>query len=146
MYENDDEPPETFLLDTNVVSETITKHPDPNVMEWLDVWGISQTFISVMTIGEIRKGINLMERSKKRIALESWLNRDLYAAYKGRILPVDDKVADYWGRIMAEYKNHSNPIDMFFAAAALVHNMTLVTRNEKHFRIRDLRVMNPWTM
>lgn len=140
-----DEPLETFLLDTNVISETVSKRPNPRVMEWLDVWEISQSYISAMTIGEIRKGINRMEHSQKRAALESWLSRDLYEAYKGRIVPIDDKVADCWGNIMAEYKNH-NPIDMMFAASALAHNMTLVTRNEKDFNIHGLRIMNPWTM
>lgn len=140
-----DDPPENFLLDTNVISETVTKCPNPQVMEWLDAWDVSQSYISAMTIGEIRKGISLMDPSKKRSELDAWLNKDLPEVYKGRILPVDAGVAAYWGEIMAEHRNH-NPIDMIFAATALLYNMTLVTRNIKHFNLRGLRVMNPWTM
>ena len=144
-YFSDDTPHECFLLDTNVISEVVSRNPHPSVMKWLDTWDISQSYLSVMTIGEIRNGINRMEQSKRRARLESWLEDDVRDAYKGRILSIDASVADCWGKIMAEYKHTSWPIDMLFAATALTHNMTLVTRNEKHFTISNLRVMNPWT-
>jgi toxin FitB len=139
----EDEPPETFLLDTNVISEVTVDRPDPNVMEWLEVWDTSQTYISVMTMGEIRKGIHSLKPSKKRASLERWLTRDLWEAYKNRVLPVDGKVAHFWGETMADYPNN-DAIDMIMAATALAHNMTLVTRNEKDFNVRGLRIMNPW--
>lgn len=138
-----DESLEGFLLDTNVISEAIKKHPNRHVMGWLDVWDISQTFISVMTIGEIRKGIELIISAQKRPLLESWLDKDIRKGYADRILPVDFRVAEYWGKITAKHKNH-NSVDMIFAATALTHNLTLVTRNTKHFAIPGLRVMNPW--
>jgi len=146
MQWHDEEQPEYFLLDTNVVSEMMgIKPPNPLVIKWMDIYSISKAYISVITIGEIRKGASLLPHSKKRMVLESWLHHNLPQDYKGRILSVDDKIADCWGELMAEYKHIHNPVDMMFAATAIVHDMTFVTRNEKHFKIRGLRMMNPWT-
>ena len=93
-----DDAPENFLLDTNVISETVVKRPNAQVMEWLlDVPGIAQTYISVMSIGEIRKGIDGMEPSKRRTLLEYWVSNDLRESYKGRILPIETAITNQWG-------------------------------------------------
>lgn len=139
----DDEAPEGFLLDTNVISEIRKEIPDKHVMEWMDVWDVNQTYMSVVTICEIRKGIHKMPEGKRRNSLNSWLNIDVADMFSGRILPVDTQTAECWGKLIAEH-GHYDVMDMLVAATALVHNLTIATRNVKHFKIRGLRVMNPW--
>jgi hypothetical protein len=134
---------EFFLLDTNVVSETTKPRPNEVVVSWLDVWDLSQTYISVITIGEIRKGIETCASARKRIEIEHWLDHELLNEYRSRLLPVDIRVANCWGNIISSRKQ-LDPMDALIAATALVHDMTLVTRNTKHFRIGNLRLLNPW--
>mgnify|MGYP002139539622 CR=1 FL=1 len=142
MSDLSDDPSECFLLDTNVISEVRKPRPDKTVMGWLDVWETSQIYISVVSLCEIRKGLHKMPPGKKRDELHHWLERELTETFKGRILEIDRRVADYWGILLAEY--NYDALDMLFAATALVHNLTMVTRNVKDFQIRGLRLMNPW--
>lgn len=133
----------TYLLDTNVVCEPIKAKPNLNVKEWFDSVQDTHLFLSVLTLGEVRKGVVKMEDSKRKYHLLSWLERDLGMFFGERLLPIDNEVADRWGYIAAKYGNLPT-IDGLLAATALVHDLVVVTRNVKDFQITGLRIINPW--
>jgi toxin FitB len=133
-----------FLLDTNVVSELVRPRPDPKVTAWVAATDEELLFVSVLTFGEIRKGIARLNEPARRVALEAWLDRDLTIRFDGRILPVDLSVADRWGQLSAASPNPVPVIDGLLAATALHHNLTLVTRNTKDVVGTRVAVFNPW--
>lgn len=136
-----------YLLDTNVLSETLKLKADPKVLNWLESSEEQLFHISVLTLGEIRKGIDSIRLSTRRTALESWLSRDLVVRFDGRILAVDQTIADRWGRLAAKASLSGRTIsavDGLLAATALHHNLTLVTRNTKDVAITDVSFFNPW--
>jgi predicted nucleic acid-binding protein len=136
-----------FLLDTNVVSEWVKPVPDPNVVKWLGEVDEDQVFLSVVSLAEIRRGVELMDSGRRRTLLTDWLTGELPARFEGRILEVDRRVAEAWGVLMAHgHKAGLNlgSLDAFFAATANVHRLTLVTRNVQHFNKLGLSLLNPW--
>lgn len=133
----------TYLLDTNVVSELRKRNPDPAVLAWYDKVTSAEIFLSVLTIGEIRLGIERLRRKDSARAglLEHWL-RGLRAAYGDRIIGVDAEVAEEWGRL-----NVPDPvpvIDGLLAASAKVRGWTLVTRNTADMVRSGVSVLNPF--
>lgn len=138
-----------YLLDTNVVSELIRVRPESKVVSWFQATSEELLYLSVLTIGEIRKGIDSLPRSNKRALLESWLANDLVLRFAGRILEVNLDIAERWGLISAQAKIAGTPlavIDGLMAATALHHNLTLVTRNTKDVRMAGINVLNPWQL
>lgn len=138
-----------YLLDTNVVSELIRVRPESKVVSWFQATNEELLHLSVLTIGEIRKGINSLPPSNKRALLESWLANDLVLRFAGRILEVNLDIAERWGLISARAKTAGTPlavIDGLMAATALHHNLTLVTRNTKDVRMAGINVLNPWQL
>ncbi len=136
-----------YLLDTNVLSETIKPKSNENVLAWLEATDEQLFHVSVLTLGEIRKGIDSLPRSARRNALESWLNHDLVVRLAGRILMVDQDTADRWGRLAgkAALERRMIPaIDGLLAATAMQHNLTLVTSNTKDVVRTGVPVFNPW--
>lgn len=136
-----------FLLDTNVISELIRPKPEPRVTAWIHATDENLLFLSVLTLGEIRKGIAGLRESSRRIALESWLDSDLALRFAARILSIDEGVADRWGRLAAQAASAARllpVIDGLLAATALHHNLTLVTRNTKDVEITGVPLFNPW--
>ena len=136
-----------FLLDTNFISELVTPRPGPRVLEWLEAADERLLYLSVLTLGEIRKGVAFLAQSKRRTRLETWLDVDLQARFSGRILPIDVVVADRWGLLAAEAKRKGRPlavIDGLLAATALEYNLTVVTRNAGDFANTPVAVLNPW--
>jgi predicted nucleic acid-binding protein len=136
-----------FLLDTNCVSELTRPRPDRRVMEWTDATNEASLYLSVLTLGEIRKGLAALPQGTRRTRLETWLEVDLKARFHGRILPVDAAVADRWGLLTAEAKRKGKPlpvIDGLLAATALHHNLTVVSRNVGDFARAHVAVLNPW--
>ena len=136
-----------FLLDTNVISEIVRPRPHAGVAQWLDATDESLLHISVLTLGEIRKGITLLPDGRRRAALEAWLDQDLPLRFSGRVLPVDASVADRWGQLSGSSAAKRSPlpvIDGLLAATALHHNLTLVTRDSGHSAITGVDVFNPW--
>ena len=136
-----------FLLDTNVISELVRSRPDSQVQSWIRHTEEELLYLSVLTLGEIRKGIDSLRDDSRRLRLESWLAGDLALRFAGRILPVDAPVADRWGRLTAAV-GRSTPlsvIDGLLAATALHHNLTLVTRNTRDVAATKVPVINPWT-
>ncbi|HWB31102.1 MAG TPA: type II toxin-antitoxin system VapC family toxin [Vicinamibacterales bacterium] len=132
------------LLDTNILSEIRKPRPNAAVLAWFDAQEADDLYVSVLTLGEIREGVDrLAARDEARArTLRRWL-ADLSVLYADRILPVDLAVAEDWGRLRASAARTLPVIDAFLAATARVHGLTLVTRNEKDFRGIDVPVFNP---
>jgi toxin FitB len=136
-----------FLLDTNVVSELIKPKPAPRVVAWFESVNESLLCLSVLTLGEIRKGIVALGDVGRRVALEAWLDHDLALRFDGRILPIDLGVADRWGRICGTAAAKKSPIpviDGLLAATALHYDLTLVTRDTRHAGVIGVAVFDPW--
>lgn len=136
-----------FLLDTNCISEVVATAPDPNVLKWMGTVDESLLYLSVLTLGEIRKGLAALGQGRRRTRLETWLEVELQARFSERILAIDAAVADRWGLLEAEAKRKGKPlstIDGLLAATALHHNLTVVTRNVSDFAGLSLPVLNPW--
>lgn len=134
----------SYLIDTHVISELRRKQPDANVVAWFERCAAQSLFLSVLTLGEIRKGIERLEDAKRRQILLEWLHVELPTFFLGRILSVDAPVADRWGRLQSDAGRPLPAIDGLLAATALQHDMTLVTRNVKDFNGLGLNLVNPW--
>lgn len=138
----------SYLLDTNVVSECVKPRPAPRVVEWLAAVDEDRVFLSVVTLGELRHGIERLAAGRRRTRLDEWLRQDLTERFDGRVLSIDATVADAWGAIVARRDRAGRPIgvmDAFMAATAEVHNLTLVTRNAVDFRWTVAPVFDPWS-
>jgi toxin FitB len=133
----------SFLLDTNAISE-IRRGRDPNVQEWAAAVSDGDLHLSVLTLGEIRKGIERLRARDKPQAdvFAAWL-AELQTRFAPRILPVDIPSAQEWGRLNAATPR--NAVVSLIAATALVHDLTVVTRNTADFDGCEVRLLNPWT-
>lgn len=132
-----------YLLDTNVISEVIKREPNKRALVWLNDVSIQDSYISVITIGEIRKGIEKLNDNLRKQKIQNWLEQELLDKFFGRIINIDYSIANKWGYITS-IKNIP-AIDALIAASALVHNYKLVTRNTKYFKeILGLEIINPW--
>ncbi len=136
-----------YILDTNVVSELVTHEPDQNVVSWIDSIDSESVFLSVITIGEIKKGIEKLPDSKRKKTLESWLEEDLLVRFRGRILPLGIPVLLSWGKLVASLEREGKPIpaiDSLLAATVAQTGFTLVTRNTGDFEPTGISVLDPW--
>jgi predicted nucleic acid-binding protein len=136
-----------FLLDTNCISELVRSKPEPLVLEWMQAANEGLLYLSVLTLGEIRKGVAGAPQSRRRTQLETWLELDLQARFSGRILPIDAPIADRWGLLAADAKRKGralSAIDGLLAATALHHNLTIVSRNVADFAGTQVAILNPW--
>lgn len=134
----------SYLIDTNVISELARAKPDRRVVEWFESMPGSALFLSVLTLGELRKGVERLPDAPRRERLRLWLEVDLSAWFGDQLLPVDAAVADRWGRLLAEAARPLPAVDSLLAATALHHDLRLVTRNERDFVYPGLDVINPW--
>ena len=141
--------PSGYLLDTNVISELMKARPARSVADWIVSTPEELMHLSVITIGEIRKGIDLLDEDEpKRAALQSWLDHDLRVRFAGRLLSFDEWVAERWGQIEALAKRQRvtlPTIDAQLAATALHHGLTFVTRNTADVRLTGVPLFNPWS-
>lgn len=133
-----------YLIDTNVISELRRREPEPRVVRWFEQRPARQLFLSVLTLGEIRRGVERLAEGERQQALRTWLEQELPAFFSNRLLPIDDAVARRWGRLMAEMGRSLPAIDSLLAATALEHNLVLVTRNLKDVADLPVAVANPW--
>jgi len=136
-----------LLLATNILSEVTKPRPEGRVLEWLDGLDEDRTFISVVSIAEIRRGVALMDDGRKRDALVEWLARDLPQRFERRVIPVDERVALAWGDLMGDAKRSGrgmSSMDGLIAATAITHDLALATRNTKDFEGFGIELIDPW--
>lgn len=135
-----------YLLDTCVISELARPTPNEAVINWISHIPDERLFLSVITIGEIRKGITKLPESKKKNQLTNWLNT-LLEDYQARIYPINLMVAENWGIIQGKAENSGTPVasvDSLIAAVAQTYNLIVVTRNENDFASTNVTILNPW--
>jgi toxin FitB len=136
-----------YLLDTNVVSELVRPHPDENVIAWVRAGDETCFYLSVLSFGEIRRGIERLPQGPRRERLRLWLEVDLTGRFKGRILDIDRRVAEIWGMITARGAAASvrlPTIDTLIAATAERHGMVVATRNLRDFAFAAVAAVSPW--
>ena len=136
-----------FLLDTNCISELVRPQPEPNVLNWMEAIDEATLYLSVLTLGEIRKGVAGLAPGRRRAQLETWLDTDLLTRFARRILPIDMAVANRWGLLTAEARRKGrsiSSIDALLAATCLHHELTLVSRNVSDFAGTSVGLLNLW--
>jgi predicted nucleic acid-binding protein len=136
-----------YLLDTNVVSEPFKPSPDANVARWLGGQSALDLCISVLILGELTLGVELMPAGARREELQRWITHDVPHRYVGRLLPVDEAIAREWGRMSAQGRLGGRELpatDGLLLATAQVHGLILVTRNEHDCANRGVPILNPW--
>ncbi len=135
----------SYLIDTNVLSELRRKAPDVQVLRWFQRRPAGTLYLSVLTLGEIRKGVEAVADTARRLVLMDWLEIELPAFFAGRVLPVDDAVAARWGHLTAHAGRPLPAIDSLLVATAAQHGLSLVTRNVRDTEGLGTPVINPWT-
>ena len=133
-----------YLIDTNVISELKKRQPEPSVVEWFSDVPQASLYISVLTIGEVRYGLSKLKNHHVQEQFTGWLEKELLPAFEKRILPIDQMVAENWGRIRSSAHRTMPSINALIAATALQHHLTIVTRNAKDFEFPGVKVVNPW--
>lgn len=136
-----------YLLDTCVISELVARQPHPGVVEFVDALDPEDVYLSVITIGEITKGIEKLPRSKRKQELLTWLKEDLLVRFDGKLLPLDTDVLVAWGTLTARLEASGRIIpamDSLIAATVLAQQATLVTRNVDDFAGTGVEIVNPW--
>jgi predicted nucleic acid-binding protein len=138
----------SFLLDTNVVSEWTKPRPNAGVITWLSECDEDSVFLSVVTIAELRHGIERLSSGHRRRQLDAWLREELMLRFEGRVLSIEPGIADLWGRLVARREALGRPIhamDALIAATATAHDLTIVTRNSTDFESSVKSILNPWS-
>jgi predicted nucleic acid-binding protein len=136
-----------FLLDTSLVSEFVKPTPHAGVLQWLAQCDEDSLFLSVLTIGELEKGIAKLADSRRRSRLASWVHRDLVSRFGGRLLLVDLAVAARWGALVGDSERRGQPlpvIDSLIAATCLVYGLIVATRNQADFERCGVQCFDPW--
>jgi len=136
-----------YLIDTCVISELIKKEPDANLLNWLSSVNENNLYLSVITIGELKKGISKLKDSEKKSKLNQWLKQDLFLRFNNRIIDINLDITLIWGEILGEKEASGLKIpliDALLAATAISKQMILVTRNIKDFKLTNSRLLNPW--
>jgi predicted nucleic acid-binding protein len=134
----------SYLLDTNVLSELVRPQPGPAVVAWFEAVPDDSLYVSVLTFGEIRKGVESIASDARKEKLRVWLEHTLPDWFEDRLLSIDHGVAERWGRLLAEADRPVAAIDSLLAATALHHELRMVTRNAQDFAFPDLEVIDPW--
>ena len=136
-----------YLLDTCTISEMVSVKPNAKVLKWFESQSDKTLYLSIITIGEIEKGIYQLTRSKKRLRLETWLFDELVPGFQNRLLGIDRKLMTTWAKMIAELKTkgmNRQSFDSVIEATALHHQLILVTRNVKNFQNSQATILNPW--
>lgn len=135
----------SYLVDTNVLSELTRPKPAPSVVGWFEDVADETLHLSVLTLGELRRGVEKLPPGKRREKLRYWLEHELSAWFGERLLPIDAGVADTWGRLQTTSGRTLPAVDSLLAATALHHHLRLVTRNTVDFDVSGLETINPWS-
>jgi predicted nucleic acid-binding protein len=137
----------SWLLDTCVISELVRPRRKASVVRWIQERDEDELFLSVITIGELEKGIAKLLDSTKRVTLEQWVRRELADRFRNRLLVIDSVVTARWGAMAGASEARGQPlpvIDSLIAATSLQHDLTVVTRNTDDFERCGARCFNPW--
>lgn len=137
----------SYLLDTCVISEALSKKPNSKVLDFVDALDSDDVYLSVITIGELFKGIEKLPDSRRKTELHEWFTDELLVRYDGKVFPLDVEILMTWGALIARLEANGCPmpaIDSLIAATALAHNLTLVTRNVADFENAGIEIVNPW--
>jgi len=135
-----------YLVDTNVISEPETKHPNANVLAWLARVDFGELYISALTVGEIKKGVVKLEAGTRKAHIQNWLE-ELRKKFAGRILSLSETTFIEWGKMVGKFEQKGivrPPYDSLLEATALEHDLILVTRNVKNFQDSSVTILNPW--
>lgn len=138
-----------YLLDTCAISEMVKPQPHKAVVDWIEGCDEDSIFLSVLTVGEIQKGIAKLSDERRRAKIQQWLDTDLRDRFEDRILAVSEEVALTWGNMEGESKARGRPIpsiDGLIGATAIAHNLTVVTRNVDDISATGARVLNLWAL
>jgi tRNA(fMet)-specific endonuclease VapC len=138
-----------YMLDTNVLSELIAREPNQKVVDWIDNLDPETVYLSVITIGELRKGIEKLAPSRRKDQLTHWLTSDLLLRFANKIVDITTDVMLVWGELTGRLERDGTPmpaIDSLIAASVLEGKFTLVTRNEDDFQNAGIPAMNPWEL
>ncbi len=133
-----------YLLDTNVISEIVSLKPSVKILKWFDVIPSNALYLSVLSLGEIRKGVEKVKLVNRKEELRHWLEHELTEWFRDRLLPIDQAVADKWGWLQSQLSRTMPAIDSLLAATALHYDLCIVTRNVQDFDCPFLEVINPW--
>lgn len=136
-----------YLLDTCIISEIIRPKPSPKVMKWIRDHDENNFYLSVLTIGELHKGIEKLPDPTRKEELHNWVENDLKERFQNRIIHINIEVAMTWGKVLGKAERNGKPmtaIDSLIAASAIAHNMTVVTRNIPDMRASGAALFNPW--
>ena len=136
-----------FLIDTNVISETVRRRPEARVLAWFEERTPTELYLAAITFGELVRGARKLDNAGRRRGYERWIQHDLAHQFEGRILPFDRDAAAIWGEIMADGDRAGRPrpaVDAQIAAIARRHDLTLVTRNLRDFEAAGVSLIDPW--
>ncbi len=136
-----------FLLDTNIISETVRPRPAPPVLGWLEAQRPDDLYLASQTIGELIRGARKVREVARRARFEHWIAMELTAQFEGRILPFDSGAAKIWGALMGDGDRTGrtpSAADAQIAAVAMQAGLVVVTRNVRDFEVFDVRLLNPW--
>ncbi len=138
-----------YLLDTNLISELIAREPNQKVVDWIDSLDPETVYLSVITIGELRKGIEKLASSRRKDQLTTWLASDLLRRFADKMVAITIDVMLVWGELTRRLERDGKPIaaiDSLIAASVLEGQYTLVTRNEDDFQHTGVPIINPWKL
>ncbi len=136
-----------YLLDTCIISEMQKNRPSKAVCDWLAARDEEDLYLSVLTLGEIQKGISRLSDGRKKAGLQSWLDRDLPDRFQSRIVEINCAAALVWGQVTGESQRHGKPIpviDALIGATAIVIGATVITRNDSDVMLTGAKTFNPW--
>jgi predicted nucleic acid-binding protein len=136
-----------YVLDTNVISELVAAQPHPQVIHWVELVDPNQVFLCVIVVGELKRGIEKLPKSKRKERLDQWLREDLLVRFQKHLIPIDTDTMLLWGTLNARLEALGRPmsaIDALLAATVLQYQYTLVTRNTDHFENAGILLINPW--
>jgi predicted nucleic acid-binding protein len=136
-----------YLLDTNIISELISQRPNQKVIDWIDSLDPETVYLSVITVGELHKGVEKLPDSRRKQQIMDWLEQEFYLRFSDHFVPISAETMVVWGQLMARLERQGHPmpaIDSLIAASALAGGFSLVTRNTADFQHTGIALINPW--